>query len=281
MTIEEYHSNENIGSSKLRDFMKSPLVYRDKYVTKTHPDLNKEKSRSLILGQAFECLIDPNVIFSDLYYTIPENAPKKPTKTQINAKKPSEETVKAIEWWESFNNTVAGKIELTHDEILKLDKMDENFNANKTAVKLWDKCKMQATYTSEFKGVGVQCRFDGLIESEKHGIDLKTTSTPLEDFAKSVTLFRYDIQQAFYEGVFEMCEHEPMDKFSFIVCETIYPWRCQVITLPDDVVFKAHETMIASLKKLCTSIDSGIWEQHKSSTMLEFKQWQLKELGIN
>ena len=279
MTIEEYHNSSNIGSSKLRDFIKNPILFRDKYVTKTYPE--KETSRSMIFGQAFECLIDPNVIFSDLYYTIPENAPKKPTKAQINAKKPSEETLHAIQWWDDLKKQTAGKIEISRDEMTTLLKMRENFEANPVAVDLWQRSEMQVTYESKFKGHGVQCRFDALLKRDRHGIDLKTTSTPLEDFAKSVTMFRYDIQQAFYEGVFEMCEHEPMEKFSFIVCETVYPWRCQVITLPEDVVFKAHETMIASLKKLCTSIDSGIWDQHQSSTILEFKQWQLRELGIN
>lgn len=282
-TIEEYHANPAIGSSMFRDFISNPYEFEAKYVRRDHPEMTSGKGSHLILGQAVEdALTLDSDGYNEIYYSAPIDAPKKPTSAQMTAKKPKAEALEAIAWWKDFYNSKdISMIELTRDEASIIENCCESFYKNNQAVELWNEATYQLTVrTDKIKGAEIQCRFDGIVESRHHGIDMKTTSKPVSSFAKAVMDYRYDIQEAWYRSTYEIESGNYMPDFDFIVLETIYPYTVQVITLPEIVKDNAMAKCGEYMAKLLDCYRIGNFPQAPESIEPEFKYWQLKELGI-
>src|SRR5690606_12577178 len=75
------------------------------YVHEPHDDSTKETD----FGRMYHCAsLEPDV-FGTTYAVMPEDAPRDLRRFR-NAKKPSDETLRAIEWWDEFEARNAGKV---------------------------------------------------------------------------------------------------------------------------------------------------------------------------
>lgn len=68
-------------------------------------------------GSLIDCLWLTPQLYEKRYVIMPEDAPKRPDKRQKEAKKPSPETVHAIEWWAEFEQRAYGKTIITADDL--------------------------------------------------------------------------------------------------------------------------------------------------------------------
>ena len=69
----------------------------------------KERTADMAWGSMVDCAWITPELFKAQFVVLPAKAPRKPTKAQRGAKKPSEDTVKAIEWWDRFEKITEGK----------------------------------------------------------------------------------------------------------------------------------------------------------------------------
>jgi hypothetical protein len=114
LPIEDYHAATAVSSSRLKDFHFRPLYYWRKHVARILPP---DDTKALRDGRAVDAwMLDGPEVFARGYVVLPEDAPKKPTKAQLEAAKPSPATVSAIEWWAAFEAKAAGKTVLTSDD---------------------------------------------------------------------------------------------------------------------------------------------------------------------
>ena len=92
-----YHAGDGISKSGLDLIARSPLHYFAKYRS---PDRERdEPTEAMKLGTAVHsAVLEPESFASD-YIVVPADAPRRPTTVQLNAKKPSDDTVIAIEWF--------------------------------------------------------------------------------------------------------------------------------------------------------------------------------------
>ena len=105
MSNEQYHAlDDYVSKSDLDTFDKSPRHY---FLKRLSPDrLPQEQTKAMIIGSAFHSLLlEPNGFPSE-FLTVEPFAPKKPTLSQRNAKKPSAATLEAIAYWDEFEKQI-------------------------------------------------------------------------------------------------------------------------------------------------------------------------------
>lgn len=119
MPESEYFDIEAASNSfnkKIIEFSGSPL----RALLST---MDKTETPAMVFGSAFHAaILEPNN-FEDRYCSVPEDAPRKPTSAQRNAKKPSDETIHAIKWWDEFDAETGGKRILKPDDFETLLEM--------------------------------------------------------------------------------------------------------------------------------------------------------------
>ena len=97
-------------------------------------------TESLLIGSALDCMrLDG--LFSAMFTTVPPDAPRRPSKSQVNAKKPSPETLGAIAWWDKFQKENQGKTLLSTDQLRRVIGMNKALGANLGLDGVFQHCK--------------------------------------------------------------------------------------------------------------------------------------------
>jgi hypothetical protein len=79
-------------------------------------DAPHKDSPALRIGSLTHMLVLQPELFTTSVICTPEDAPKKPTQKQREAKKPKAETLEAIAWWDNFEQASQGKMVVALDE---------------------------------------------------------------------------------------------------------------------------------------------------------------------
>lgn len=194
MTAQEYFSIDAINASFLKachfgayqgyKFLHEPTFESD----------------AMAFGSAVHAALLEPELFKSEYVICPLDAPKKPTKAQLEAKKPSEKTLEAIAWWDKFNKETLGKKVLDPDESAKISKIRERcfaIDQVKSALETFDK---ESTFLWDDKDLGkCKAKLDLVDVDNEVVIDVKTTrSADQREFISQMLALRYDIQFAHY-----------------------------------------------------------------------------------
>jgi exodeoxyribonuclease VIII len=214
----EYRSKPGLSQSALKDFAVSPMHYKT-------ADSRREETDAMEFGTASHLAVFQPHLLDSATVIVPGNAPKRPSSIQLNAKKPSPETVEAIEWWKQFDEANGDRIVLSkadHSNLMRVADavrshpfVAERLNAGglfghgKSAeVSVFGKHRKQGTLLK------------GRMDFVAHDciLDLKTFAKPPTPnlFRKEVWNRRYDIQAVHYGYLAEL---NPLD------CPIVLPFR--------------------------------------------------------
>tara|TARA_R100001443_G_scaffold115828_1_gene134544 strand:+ start:3877 stop:4731 length:855 start_codon:yes stop_codon:yes gene_type:complete len=225
LSNSEYHRRCSVSKSHLDKVNQSPLHFWHHYLDPNRPE--PERTKAMILGSAFHTKVLEPHLFDKEYYVEPDNAPKRPTFAQLNAKKPSAQTLEAIEYWTSFDALLGKKTLLLRDDFFKLEQMEQAVRKHKAAnLILSQKGKVEQSYewTDETTNERCRCRPDFHTDDHLLVVDLKTTedASP-RGFQSSISKFRYHVQSNWYlRGV------ENSKQFVFIAVEKKPPYMIGV-----------------------------------------------------
>lgn len=261
MSNEEYHADKSsISKSGLDVIARSPAHYWAKYID---PNAKPQESTpAMRLGSLVHCVVlEPNEV-SARYVVEPESAPRKPTAAQINAKKQSDDTISAIEYWHNFAADNVGKEIVSADDMgkalaMRTACMDEPEIA--AALSLDGDAEMTFVAKDPETGVILRCRFDWLTH-DLFALDLKTTRDIRNDeFGKSIWGFRYHVQQAFYSDVFRLATGDDLRDWAFGAIESEAPHFAVPVRLPDDMVQYGRMLYRKDLRRYADCLSSGKW----------------------
>jgi exodeoxyribonuclease VIII len=228
LDIERYHAMSPVSKSQLDDLAASPWHFYKRHRDPARP--KRVEKPGQLEGNIAHCAVLEPEEFSNRYVMTPRNAPKRPTEAQWNAKKPSPDSMAAMEWWSVFNAENAGRRVITAEQyeiaMRQADSIRDLPEIQNFLVS--GKAEVSAFWIDPATDVECRCRPDfvhRLSASSVVLLDIKTFSSAAPDeFRRQCARKRYHVQDTFYSAGFSLAAQVNVEKFIFVVVETEWPY---------------------------------------------------------
>lgn len=235
--IEAYHRGPGISKTGLDHIAASPARF---YALHMDPARPPEKERAGQLeGQLAHCAILEPDEFDKRYAVLPADAPRRPTDAQWNAKKPSPESVAAMEWWTAWNEQSKGKVIVTHEQRQTALRQAESVRRLPDVAEALasGRPEVSAYWIDQETGVLCRCRPDWTHPASESGVillDVKTYSDASPDeFARQIARKRYHVQDAYYSDGYAHASGQEVLAFIFVAVETEWPYAASAVMLDE------------------------------------------------
>lgn len=275
LPAERYHAHEAMSASGAKKMLRSPMHYRLMRDTPNVPTDAMQFGTVCHTGVLEPHCLGPRVC------VLPADPPRRPTKAQINAKRPSPETMDAIAWWQEFDAAAAGKIVMAMDEFQRATKCISAVLAHPAASKLLDGAVVERSLfwsDGEYK-VPCKARFDAM--NLGGVIDVKSTqdASP-EGFARQAANLLYHVQAAHYCSAAEHVLDASPEFFAFICVESEPPHAVAVYTLPPVAIRAGARLMDEALARYRDALAGGTWPGYSETiNPLELPRWALRDMA--
>jgi exodeoxyribonuclease VIII len=280
MTNDAYQAHRGISKSKL-DHMaeKAPVHYWDRHINPDRPE--EERTEALIVGDAIHAAIGEPDTVSSRFIVIPDDAPKRPSKTQLNAKNPSLDSRGAIEYWKGFTEEHAGKVILKPDQMALVLACRDSAWGDPLIRSLLTGSTSEQTYFAIDHETGelLKCRLDGDRLDQGLILDIKSTEDASEDaFDRSVKKYRYDVQDGWYTDVVNQAiGAQVVEGFAFIAIEKTRPYAAAVHYLPYDRRMDGYDKARRDLKRIISYTErfgAEKWPSYTENGPTELRSWR-------
>jgi len=208
----------HLSFSRLKALSHSPLCLK-RYIEQT-----RTSSKAMDEGTLLDCILFEPESFQDRFFIMPDHI-KKPTSAQINAKKPSAETLEQIAVWEGIKERIGKRIVINTEQYNDSTNIAESVRNNSTVAFQGllhpDNFKFQVTtdfFYKGFKHKGIKDA-EGIDRNGKRVIwDLKRMGARSgEQLVRSqIRHNQYDLQAAIYCHKYDI-ENIPVDYFIIAV----------------------------------------------------------------
>lgn len=272
---EDYHRILGLTKSGLMMLRKSPAHFWH-WMT-SPPD---ESTKAMHIGTATHLAVFEPHKFDDEIVVVPEDAPKKPTKAQMEAKKPSEDAKEAIAWWKDFYAKHEGKIILSQEENTTVRGMQASVQSNAEVMQYLThpsaKPEVSIVSVEKVNGLDIVCkgRADLITMDNTVIVDLKTCEDSSADgFNKSFMSYGYWMQAAHYIAI---CRQAgiPIEKFIFVAVEKTPPYCTGMYELSAESLEKAFAIRNRLMQTLSTCIAKNDFPVHsKGVTSFNLPPW--------
>ncbi len=269
MTNDQYHAGPGISKSHLDAIAgKSPRHYYQKYLA---PDRQRsEPTAAMLQGSAIHSAILEPDMFPTEYVAAPDDAPKRPTSRQVNAKKPSGDTLMAIDFWAEFDAKHRGKTVLDAEAYASCLAVRDAVWSHPVASGLLQGGKSEQSFFAHDEATGelIKCRTDYLHDSGAMIVDVKSTEDASPDgFGKSAANFRYTIQPAWYNKVLDKAFGEHPEHWVFLAVEKQPPYAIGVYFIEPDQLARAEIAAARDYARIVEAKRSGNWHDYAVTPM--------------
>ena len=273
--LEHYHSQAicpgpSVSSSGLRT-----LALQSAHAFWKTSDMNpnrypkKEDNDSLVLGKAAHALILGDEVFDEKFIFVPDDAPKRPTKTQIAAFERtgvwSEAASEGAEFWAIFDKKAEGRLLITEAQIEKIKYMSENLAASPEAVEVLTSTHVEISliWQDEQTGIWIKSRPDCLPTNNYDFGDLKTFASKSRNLVlgaqRSTTDFGYPMQMALAVIGAEQVLGRSAENCALIFVQTQEPYEVIPIHLTSDTLYYGRMLCREGLNRLSHGLKTGEW----------------------
>jgi len=187
-----YEGTESLSHSSLNEFTKSPRHFINYKTGK------KERTPAMTFGSLVHCMILEPEEVEARYIPEPEDAPRRPSIRQIQAKKPSESSLESIAFWTDFEKQAQGKEIVSAADWATAERMKEAVYANEASRFVLDQVE-ETEVKIEWQSFGFSWRgyIDG--KGQKVILDLKTIRDATPRMVERAILYDgYNRQAAHY-----------------------------------------------------------------------------------
>lgn len=272
MPAELYFSIESLSQSGAKVLRQSPMHY---LFERTH---RKPPSDAMLFGTS----VHDGVLEPDTYgarvAAVPDDAPKRPTSAQLNAKKPSPETVAAIAYWQELDAASAGKIVLSAKDYARSRACIEAVRSHPSARRLLDGGDVELSLFWQDRQYGVPCKARWDCANRGGIVDVKTTTDASpEAFGKSIANFEYHAQGAHYISGAEHVLNESPKFFAFIAVESEPPHAVACYYLDSDAILAGQHLMAIALERYAEARATGQWKGYPLTIdRIQLPRWALR-----
>jgi PDDEXK-like domain of unknown function (DUF3799) len=282
LPISQYHGPIDLrepwlSKTPIKDFRTmGPKRWAMTYLDRTLP--RPEKTAAMEEGSMIDCLLtEGSAAFHARYAVAPIGAPKRPTSAQLNAKKPSPETLDAIAYWAPF----AGKIIVSQDDYsILLDAVEAI-----TALPMWPRIRQSMVQRSIRRfspalGLGLQSRPDWLEIDGSRAItfDLKKVAQ-FDRFGDQAIDLDYHTQAGIAGWCLASDELEHAEAF-LVAVEWERGARAKVYQIPTEALADGFNRALAAVTEISTRLKLGDWMPAQvMSEPLPIKAWRARQMA--
>ncbi len=253
MPNEEYHAYEGVSKSGLDKVARSPAHY--KY------SKQKDPTRAMEIGTAIHAAI-----------LEPERFDKEYVITDASLR-----TAKAYKDAKAIHGS---ELTLTKPEGEKVIGMREAVESNYKAMihlrRAPGKAELSAICTDPETGVTIRARFDWL-NDERVAVDVKKTQDiRAHKFCRSVSDYRYHVQEAMYSFIYKQITGDDLSAFYFLAVEEEAPHSTQMFLL-DDLAREMGEFYFRrDLRAYAECVNAGKWPHPDGGDgVIELPNWSV------
>ncbi len=118
------------------------------------------------------------------------------------------------------------------------------------------------SWLDPISGLRCKSRADYWVKARRMAVDIKSTEdASVDGFARSVTRYRYYVQDAFYRMGFAACG-EPIEFFAILAVEKEPPYAVAVYTLDEDAVAKGYAAARRDIERLRECLERDHWPSY-------------------
>ena len=267
MTDEEYFAYRALSSTRIKAMATgTPRGYWAKHVDPNRKPF--EPTDAMRQGSLVDCLITCPEEFESKYALPPLDAPKRPTSTQLNAKKPSEATIEAIQFWHDFDSSTVGREVLNPDWLENALRIVEVLQADATiGPVLAMERQSQVAHVWTDPEYGIEMKYKSDLEPEDGSlIDLKQGArAEPRSFTRQAYSLGYDIQLDHYGIGFADLHGQPPSRYGLAVYEWKFPHECSLLIADSAYITMGHERRGKAIEPImeCRRLDQ--WPSHGES----------------
>ena len=235
-----------------------------------------EKSSAQNIGTLVHLAVLEPDRFSQEVILDPVDAPKRPTKAQREAKKPSPESIAAIEFWDNWERENGRKTVVSAEELAQVNSIRDSILSHPDAGEIIENSDKEVAMFNTINVAGYPLRIKGkadLIGKPGHPFiaDIKTVDRSFanaEDFSKAIEKWAYHMQAAWYIDLYNSLQQKPADEFSldpmkkkwiFIVAEKEPPFAVCTLELDDDSIAYGREENYGHKHHLAQCFSKNNW----------------------
>jgi len=221
MSFEEYLAVDALSSSDMRLLARSPWHYRNR--------VPMQQTRAMLNGTLVHCAMLEPAALEQRYAIVPEDAPRRPTERQWNAKKPSPESMAAMAWWRDHEAQCKGRAIVPSADYLVTQQQIAAIEAEPYLRQFFSKGEAEVSVFWIDKATGVYCKarpdFLHWVDASTVRVgELKSTADESPDgFSGPLTSLGYHRARAHYiEGV-EAATGAKVSEYLFAVVSSAPP----------------------------------------------------------
>lgn len=258
---DDYHELPYISNSDLNLVERSPAHYR------AAKDIGrKEPTPAMLAGRILHCAILEPHEFDGKYVVLPEDAPRRPTPAQINAKNPSDATRYAVDWWNFWNDSNQGKETISANDMEKYRAIATSVRNHPEIVGFMAKGEAEKTFIAkdDETGLTLRCRQDWITEIEGNLVilDFKSCEDARPDvFSRKAWGYGYFRQAGYYKWVASLVTERKWEDILFLIAafEKEPPYALKLYEPSDDAMMRAIDQYRKLLRVVKECQDTGAW----------------------
>jgi hypothetical protein len=239
-TPAEYHRDLKFDPKKLPDLANAGHVSASVLCNARDPlhflfGGERKETASMRWGNLVDMLWLTPELFDTTYIVLPEDAPQRPTKAMLEAKKPGEESLARQAWWKRFEEMSAGLTPVKGAVMKEAQMAVSMLNQHKTALYIRESSETQVALAGPnplgFPGLA-KCLIDLRPHSGRfHGsvVDLKSTyDTTDRALTNTIWRFEYHLKEAWYAILMEAAGLGPIDRHLHVWQRSSFPYDVHV-----------------------------------------------------
>ena len=280
---EAYHSGPGVSKSGLDLIAKSPLHYWSKYLDPFR--IAEEPTDAMKLGTAIHSAVLEPQLFATDYVVTPDDAPRRPTRAQRFAKKPSDDTIAAIEWWNQFDARNEGRTILSMSDYETCVNIQTNVRAHSASKTLMQdgEAELSVFWKDDVTGVLCKCRPDWMNYDANVIVDVKSTedASP-EGFQRSIVKYGYHVQAAWYLDGFEAATGIAPRAFVFAAFEKKRPYATAFYYADEEMIEMGRVLYRERLNAYAECLKRNLWPGYPQQLQpIGLPAWMLRAANEN
>jgi exodeoxyribonuclease VIII len=295
-----YRADPAIAISDLKEMLLSPAHFYSKKFGGYRPKQSEAQSLGTLVHFA---ALEPERFMKEVV-TLPADAPRKPTEAQRNAKKPSDDTVAAIAWWDNWAKETAAKQVVDEEDLAKAKEIATSIMAHSDASSLLTSAistggtevAMFRTLSMGDKEFPVTVRIKGkadIITPTEVIADIKTVDRGQANpnaFSRAIDKWAYHLQAAWYLDLYNAVSGANEDfsavvkktRWVFIVVEKEPPYSVCTLELDDVAKETGRRINQVLMDKLVQCMAKGSWPTLSfERSPIGLPQWSSSASAIN